>query len=106
MRFISPKDFTADRAWGALPIANMNGVTTRLHWTDQPYRWHVNDGEEVFVVIDGTVDMHVRDASGESVITLNAGELLHVEPGEEHVAHPRGAARVLVIEQEESARSG
>ncbi len=36
MTFIKAKDFTVDRAWGALGIANMNGVTTRLHWTDQP----------------------------------------------------------------------
>jgi len=33
--------------------ANMQGATTRLHWTDQAYKWHVNDGEEVFVVPDG-----------------------------------------------------
>ncbi len=38
----------------------MNGITTRVHWTDQPYKWHVNDGEEVFAVLDGKVDMHYR----------------------------------------------
>ena len=26
-------------------------------WTDAPYKWHVNDGSEVFVVLDGEVDM-------------------------------------------------
>ena len=46
MKIIRAKSFTADRAWGALDIANMGGITTRLHWTDQPYRWNVNDGEE------------------------------------------------------------
>ncbi len=48
MRIIRRTEFRADRAWGALDIANMNGVTTRLHWTDQPYRWHTNDGDAVF----------------------------------------------------------
>lgn len=43
MRVIRSKDFTATRAWGADDIANMGGTTTRLHWTDQPYKWHVND---------------------------------------------------------------
>ena len=38
MTFITAKDFTADRAWGALDIANMNGVTTSLHWTNQPHK--------------------------------------------------------------------
>lgn len=61
MKIIRSKSFTADRAWGALDIANMNGITTRLHWTDQPYKWHVNDGEEVFVVLDGRVQMRYRE---------------------------------------------
>ena len=61
MKIIRSKTFTAERAWGALDIANMNGITTRLHWTDQSYKWHVNDGEEVFVVLDGQVLMHYRE---------------------------------------------
>ena len=44
MKIIRSKSFTGDRAWAALDIANMNGITTRLHWTDQPYKWHINDG--------------------------------------------------------------
>lgn len=55
MEIIRSKEFKSERAWGAKDIANMDGITTRLHWTDQPYKWHVNDGEEVFVVLDGTV---------------------------------------------------
>jgi mannose-6-phosphate isomerase-like protein (cupin superfamily) len=43
MKIIRSKEFTADRPWGTLDIANMNGITTRLHWTDEPYKWHVND---------------------------------------------------------------
>ena len=35
---IRSAEFTASRAWGALNIANMNGTTVRLHWTDQPYK--------------------------------------------------------------------
>ena len=33
----------------------MKDATVRLHWTDQPYQWHVNDGDEVFAVLDGEV---------------------------------------------------
>ncbi len=60
MQSWSSKDFTADRAWGALDIANFSGTTVRLHWTDQPYIWHINDGQEVFAVMDGQVAMHVK----------------------------------------------
>ena len=54
------RGFRADRAWGALDLAEIDGATVRLHWTDTPYEWHVNDGTEVFVVLDGAVDMLYR----------------------------------------------
>ncbi len=102
MRFISPKDFTAERAWGALLIADMDGVTTRLHWTNEPYRWHVNDGEEVFVVLDGVVEMHYRDGGRELTRRMEAGDIFYASAGTEHVARPLGEARVLVVEKEGS----
>lgn len=61
--------------------------------------WHVNDGVEVFVVVDGEVDMHVREAGVVRVIRLRPGDVLRVDPGDEHVAHPVGEARILVIER-------
>lgn len=80
----------------------MNGVTTRLHWTDQPYKWHVNDGQEVFAIMDGVVDMHYRQDGIESVVRLEAGDIFFAGVGCEHVAHPVGPARVLVVENEGS----
>jgi mannose-6-phosphate isomerase-like protein (cupin superfamily) len=102
MKIIRSKSFTADRAWGALDIANMNGITTRLHWTDQPYKWHVNDGQEVFVVLDGQVQMHYREEGLEKEVVLSVGDIFYASVGTEHVAHPLGVARVLVIESEGS----
>lgn len=102
MKVIRSKEFTAERAWGAVDIANMDGTTVRLHWTDQPYKWHVNDGEEVFAVLDGVVDMHYREAGVERVVALNIGDVFFAGVGCEHVAHPRGAARILVVEREGS----
>jgi mannose-6-phosphate isomerase-like protein (cupin superfamily) len=102
MKIVRSKDFTADRAWGALDIAQMQGVSVRLHWTDQPYQWHVNDGEEVFAVLDGTVRMHYREAGVEKTVTLNAGDVFFAGVGCEHVAHPLGEARILVVEKQGS----
>ena len=101
MKFVTPRDFVAATAWDALPIAEIEGATIRLHWTDRPYVWHVNDGAEVF------------GCSGRSRHALSPrrprlrhakqpGDLCHAEPGDEHVAHPVGAARVLVIEKKGS----
>ena len=81
MRCFDANAYTADRAWDALDITTIENATVRLHWADQPYIWHVNDGPEVFVVLDGAVDMHYRDAEGE------------------HVGRPAPQARILVIER-------
>jgi len=102
MKIIRSKTFTADRAWGAKDIVNMNGITTRLHWTDQPYKWHVNDGEEVFVVLDGTVKMLYREHGAEHSTMLETGDIFFASIGTEHVAHPQGEARILVVEKEGS----
>ena len=102
MKVFHASTFKADRAWGAVEIANMDGITTRLHWTDQPYIWHVNDGEEVFAVMDGEVDMHYRHNGKEHVVRLQTGDIFYADAGTEHVAHPQGQARILVVEKEGS----
>lgn len=102
MRVLRSKDFTSERAWDAVDIANMNGGTTRLHWTDKPYKWHTNDGEEVFAVLDGTVEMHYRENGEEKTVELKTADVFFAETGDEHVAHPVGEARILVIEKEGS----
>ena len=96
------RSFTAERAWGAKDLAEIEGATVRLHWTDQPYKWHVNDGTEVFLVLDGAVDMRYREAGEEKVVRLGPADLFVAEAGDEHVAHPVGEARILVVEKKGS----
>ena len=96
------KAFTADRPWGARDLAEIDGATVRLHWSDQPYRWHVNDGAEVFVVLDGLVDMRYREAGVEKSVRLGPADMFIAGVSDEHVAHPVGEARVLVIERKGS----
>lgn len=102
MKIFHSKNFKTDRAWGAQDIANMSGITTRLHWTNEPYKWHINDGEEVFVVLQGAVDMFYRESDDEKKIRLESGDIFFADIGDEHVAHPDGEAVILVIEQEGS----
>lgn len=37
MQFIRAKDFIAENAWEAINIACIQGISTRLHWTNKPY---------------------------------------------------------------------
>ncbi|WP_035054771.1 cupin [Andreprevotia chitinilytica] len=103
-RAIRSREFVADRAWGALPLAAFDSASTvRLHWTDAPYHWHVNDGDEVFAVLDGTVNMvwieSGRDGNIERETRLEVGDVFCAAAGTAHVAHPVGVARILVVER-------
>ena len=93
------RQFTADRAWGARDLALVEGASVRLHWTDQPYKWHVNDGAEVFLVLEGEVEMRYREAGVETSVRLGPTDMFIAGIGDEHVAHPIGEARILVIEK-------
>ncbi|WP_241609137.1 cupin [Rosenbergiella australiborealis] len=99
MKIISSNAFTGSRAWEALSIADFDGTSVRLHWTDQPYIWHINDGQEVFAVMQGCVEMFYRIAGEEKSVFLEAGDIFYASVGTEHVAYPRGEARILVVEK-------
>ena len=99
MKIVRASDYTGARAWDAQLIASMKDATVRLHWTDQPYQWHVNDGDEVFAVLDGEVAMRYREDGREQVAHLRAGDIFYAAKGDAHCAHPVGQARILVIER-------
>ena len=93
-------NFIAEKEWGKLYIANLDGYSVRVHSTTVPYEWHTNKDQEVFVVLDGEVEMrYQRDGKKYRSVTLSQGMIAHIEEGCEHVAHPNGLARVLVIEK-------
>jgi len=99
MKVIRSNEFIGQKAWDSIDIERIADASIRLHWTDQPYKWHVNDGPEVFAVLSGQVAMHTRKDGTEEVFQLNVGDIFHAESGDEHVAHPIGQARILVVER-------
>lgn len=99
MKFICSKAFTGSRAWESLLIAVFDNISVKLHWADQPYKWLINDGQEVFAVMDGIVDMNYRENGVVKSKTLHPGDIFYASTGTEHVACPQGAARILVIEK-------
>lgn len=105
-RVVRTREFSSEHAPAALPLAAIDRVTARLHWTDRTSRWNVHDGAEVFAVLDGVVDMQYRADGREYFVTLCAGDVFCVAAGCEHVARPRGEARVLVVGQAGVERAG
>lgn len=106
-RVVRGKAFSATRAWDSTCIGELGGFIAKLHWTDDGFPWHRNDGEELLVVIDGTVDMHWRvPGEPERCARLHEGDIWYGQDGSEHRAVPVGEARVLVIERPDADRIG
>lgn len=102
MNFYRSTEFTGLKAWDAQHIASFGNTSVKLHWTDRPYKWHINDGQEVFAVMDGCVEMQYKEQDEIKSRVLNTGDIFYASEGTEHIARPQGVARVLVIEKEGS----
>ena len=77
MRILRAGELDGATAWDADHIATIDGATVKLHWTDQPYAWHVNDGEELFVVLDGAVD-HEAALGADAVVEQLLEQVHHL----------------------------
>jgi mannose-6-phosphate isomerase-like protein (cupin superfamily) len=90
--------------WSGPTLTGIGDAAVKLRWINAPFRWHRNDGPELFLVLDGEVDMHVRPAphAESEIVRLGPGQMLWIEEGDEHIAYPCGEARVLVVEQEDA----
>lgn len=100
MHVYDAANFISNTEWGSKYLANMDRASIKIHATSTPYHWHINNGQEIFVVLAGEVHMHYRHTDGtETQTLLKPGMIAHFEQGAEHLAHPKGLARVLVIER-------
>lgn len=105
MKVNSPADWCSTRGlWnecefrtpGKLLIA---GSRLRALLVDKPCDPYVKDGAAVSGALSYLVEMHYREAGIEKAQHLAAGDVCFAEAGDEHVAHPLGEARILVIEK-------
>lgn len=74
----------------------------RCHYVFTLYKCHVNEGEDVFVALDGSVEMLFKENGIEQSSILETGDIFYASIGIEHVAYLHEEARVLVVESENS----
>ncbi|MDQ3785658.1 MAG: cupin domain-containing protein, partial [Actinomycetota bacterium] len=61
--------------------------------------WHVHlDTDEFFLVLDGTIDIGLREEAGERTVTLRRGEVFVVPRGVFHKPSSAAGAAVLLVE--------
>lgn len=82
--------------WAPRIVARYNENEVRLVKIEGEFIWHQHDDtDELFLVLDGTLDIEMRDRT----VTLRAGELFVVPRGTEHRPVAReGEVKLLLID--------
>ena len=90
--------------WAPRIVARYNNNEVRLVKVEGEFIWHQHDDtDELFLVLDGTLDMELRDRT----VTLNAGELFVVPRGTEHRPCARsGEVKLLLIDPKDLPNTG
>lgn len=92
-----------EEPWVPKVVGELNGQFVKVLKTDDEYVWHHHDHEdEMFLVLEGQLDIHLRDG----VVELRAGEFTIVPRGVEHKPVSRGPAQVLLFEPATTRNTG
>tara|TARA_B100001173_G_C15919843_1_gene517984 strand:+ start:20 stop:385 length:366 start_codon:yes stop_codon:yes gene_type:complete len=89
--------------WSPKVIAEMNNYQFKLAKIKGSFIWHSHDEtDEVFIVMDGTLDIHLRDKK----IHLQKGEMYVVPQGVEHKPEAEKECKIMLIEQKGTVNTG
>jgi mannose-6-phosphate isomerase-like protein (cupin superfamily) len=88
-----------DAIWSPQIIAYINDYDVRLARFSGAHVWHVHEQtDEFFLVLDGEIDIALREDGGERVVTLPRGSVFVVPRGTFHKPSSAAGAAVLLVE--------
>ena len=101
---LSKKLDSFQETWVPKVVGELNGQYVKVVKFENEYVWHHHDNEdEMFLVLDGLMELHLRD----QVVTLSKGEFFVVARGVEHKpVVPEGVASVLLFEPKSTRNTG
>ena len=101
---LSKKLDSFQETWVPKVVGELNGQYVKVVKFENEYVWHHHDNEdEMFLVLDGLMELHLRD----QVATLSKGEFFVVPRGVEHKpVVPQGVASVLLFEPKSTRNTG
>lgn len=92
-----------DEQWSPRNIATVNDYDVRVVHIQGEFVWHSHeDTDELFQVIDGDVQIHLRDRT----IELSAGDIYVVPKGVEHKPASIEGASMLLFEPGGTTNTG
>ena len=91
--------------WAPRIAGRYNGNEVRLARASGDFQWHAHeDTDELFLVIEGELHMHFRDAPNQ---VIGAGEMIIVPRGVEHFPRvPVGEVKMVIIDPADTANTG
>ncbi|MFD0337562.1 cupin domain-containing protein [Streptomyces sp. NPDC127117] len=85
--------------WSPRIVTRVNDYDVRVAKVRGEHVWHVHeDTDEFFQVLDGALDIHLREADGERTVTLDRGAVFVVPRGTWHKPHSAEGASLLLFE--------
>lgn len=91
-----------DDRWTPRIVGELNGQHVKLAKFEGAFVWHRHTVDELFLVVRGAVDIHLRDR----VVSLGEGELFIVPAGVEHMPVADAEAHVLLLEPAGTRNTG
>lgn len=90
--------------WVPKVVGELNGQYVKVVKAKDEYFWHHHETEdEMFLVLDGRLEIHLRDR----IVALAEGEFFVVPHGVEHKpVAPNGIASVLLFEPKATRNTG
>ncbi|OXM43713.1 cupin domain-containing protein [Amycolatopsis alba] len=88
-----------DEIWSPRIVAHVNDYDVRLAKVAGEHVWHVHENtDEFFLVLDGTLDIALREEVGERVVTLPRSSVFVVPRGTFHKPSSVDGASLLLFE--------
>lgn len=92
-----------DDLWSPKIIGELNGQYVKVVKFQGEYVWHAHENEdELFLVIDGEMDLHLRDRT----VNLKTGEFFIVSRGIEHKPVAKDICSALLFEPAATRNTG
>jgi mannose-6-phosphate isomerase-like protein (cupin superfamily) len=88
-----------DALWSPRIVTRVNDYDVRIAKLKGDFTWHSHtDTDEFFLVLDGVLNIALRDANGERTVRLPTGSLFTVPKGVEHKPFTAEGASILLFE--------
>ncbi len=93
-----------DETWSPRLAARVDDHAVKLAKVEGEFVWHAHpDADELFLVVEGTLRMRFRDRED---VVLEAGELLVVPRGVEHLPVADATCHIAMFEREDVQNTG